>query len=47
MKEKIFITYKEYQKLERQKVYNKITQLYIDETIHKKKDRGCQLCSIM
>lgn len=47
MKQKIFITYKEYQRLERQQVYNKITQLYINETFHKKQDRGCQLCTIM
>ena len=47
MKQKTFITYKEYQRLERQKVYNKITELYIDETIHKKQDRGCKICIIM
>ena len=46
MKQKTFITYKEYQRLERQKVYNKITQAFISNTFHKK-DRGCQLCSIM
>ena len=46
MKQKTFITYKEYQRLERQKVYNKITQLYIDETFHKK-DRECKICIIM
>jgi len=47
MKQKIFITYKEYERLERQKVYNKITQSFINETFHKKQDRGCELCIIM
>ena len=47
MRHKTFITYKEYERLERQKMYNKITQLYIDETFHKKQNRVCELCTIM